>query len=97
MVEGRLSGQTELRQVNVSIDETTLKRIADKTGGQYFRATDNTSLGKVYGQIAKLETTMIEQDQFTEYRQHYALFVAFAMLLVVVALTLRGTVLRRLP
>ncbi len=87
----------DLMQVQVSIDETTLRKIADKTGGQYFRATDNASLGKIYGQIAELETTTIEQDQFTEYRQHYALFVVLAMLLVISAFTLRGTVLRRLP
>lgn len=87
----------DLMQVQVSIDETTLRKIADKTGGQYFRATDNASLGKIYGQIAKLETTTIEQDQFTEYRQYYALFVVIAMLLVVAAFALRGTVLRRLP
>jgi Ca-activated chloride channel family protein len=87
----------DLMQVQVSIDETTLRKIADKTGGQYFRATDNASLAKIYGQIAKLETTTIEQDQFTEYRQHYALFVVIAMLLVVAAFALRGTVLRRLP
>ncbi len=87
----------DLMQVQVSIDETTLRKIADKTGGQYFRATDNASLAKIYGQIADLETTTIEQDQFTEYRQHYALFVVIAMLLVVAAFALRGTVLRRLP
>ncbi|MBA3457464.1 MAG: VWA domain-containing protein [Deltaproteobacteria bacterium] len=87
----------DLMQVQVSIDETTLRKIADKTGGQYFRATDNASLAKIYGQIAELETTTIEQDQFTEYRQHYAMFVVIAMLLVVVAFVLRGTVLRRLP
>ena len=40
---------------------------------------------------------ILEQDQFTEYRQHYALFVVIAMLLVVAAFGLRGTVLRRLP
>ena len=91
------SPRGDLMQMQVSIDETTLRKIADKTGGQYFRATDNASLGKIYGQIATLETTTIEQEQFTEYHQHYALFVVIAMLLVVLAFVLRGTVLRRLP
>ena len=44
-----------------------------------------------------LERTTIEQEQFTEYHQYFALFVAAAMVLVVLAFVLRGSVLRRLP
>ncbi|MDQ3341417.1 MAG: VWA domain-containing protein [Myxococcota bacterium] len=90
-------GRTELMQTKVSIDETTLRKIADKTGGLYFRATDNASLARIYGQIDKLERTTFEEERFTEYQQFYVLFLANAMLLVVLALGLRGTVLRRLP
>lgn len=90
-------GETRLMQTQVSIDETTLRKIADKTGGQYFRATDNASLQRIYGQIDKLERTTMEEERFTEYHQFYGWFVALAMILVVLALGLRGTVLRRLP
>ena len=90
-------GETRLMQTQVSIDETTLRKIADKTGGQYFRATDNASLQRIYAQIDKLERTTMEEERFTEYHQFYGWFVAFAMALVVCALVLRGTVLRRLP
>jgi len=90
-------GRTELMQTQVSIDETTLRKIADKTGGQYFRATDNASLGRIYEQIDKLERTVIEEERFTEYYQYYGWFVVTAMLLVVLAMVLRGTVFRRLP
>jgi Ca-activated chloride channel family protein len=87
----------DLVRTRVSIDETTLRRIADKTGGQYFRATDHASLEKVYEQIDTLERTKIEELQFTQYRQFYGYFVIAAMSLVIVALLLRGTLLRRLP
>jgi Ca-activated chloride channel family protein len=87
----------ELMQMQVSIDETTLRKIADKTGGQYFRATDNASLAKIYKQIDALERTKIEAEQFLEYDQYYAYFVIAAMGLVVLAFALRGSVLRRLP
>jgi len=90
-------GSSDLMQMQVSIDETTLRTIAEKTGGQYFRATDNASLARIYGQIDQLERTTIEQDQFTQYHQYYGWFVAAAMGLLVLALLLRGTVLRRLP
>jgi Ca-activated chloride channel family protein len=93
----RGDGRTELRQMQVSIDEATLQKIATKTGGQYFRATDLASLQRIYQQIDKLEHTTIEEERFTEYHQYYAYFVTAAMLLLVLALVLRGSVLRRLP
>ncbi len=93
----RGDGRTELRQINVSIDETTLRRIAEKTGGQYFRAQDLAGLRRIYQQIDKLERTQIEEERFTEYDQFYGRFMIAAMLLVVAAFGLRGTVLRRLP
>jgi len=93
----RGDGRSELMQIAVSIDETLLRRIADKTGGHYFRATDNASLHKIYAQIDKLERTAIEEERFTEYHQYYSWFVAAALALVTLAFALRGTVLRRLP
>jgi Ca-activated chloride channel homolog len=90
-------GTSELRQMEVSIDETLLRKIADKTHGQYFRATDHAGLVKIYEAIDKLERTTIEEERFTEYRQFYGRFVVFAMALVLGAFVLRGTVLRRLP
>lgn len=93
----RSDGSSDLMQMQVSIDESTLRRIADKTGGQYFRATDHASLAKIYKQIDALERTTIEHEQFTEYHQYYAWFVVIAMGLVILAFGLRGSVLRRLP
>jgi len=81
----------------VSIDEALLRKIADRTHGQYFRATDNGGLVRIYEAIDKLERTTLEEQRFTEYRQFYAGFVVAAMALVVCALMLRGTILRRLP
>lgn len=40
------------------LDEETLKMIADKTGGQYFRATDRDTLKAIYHQLDQLEPTM---------------------------------------
>ena len=93
----RGDGRKQLMQMTVSIDETTLRKIADKTGGQYFRATDSASLKRIYQQIDKLERTAIEENRFLEYNQYYGVFVVAAMLLVAAALALRATVLRRLP
>ena len=93
----RGDGMTQLMQMPVEIDEALLRRIAERTGGQYFRATDHDSLAKIYKQIDKLERSKLEEDRFTDYHQYYSWFVAAAMFLVAFALSLRGTVLRRLP
>jgi Ca-activated chloride channel family protein len=93
----RGDGHTQLMQTTVSIDETLLRKIADRTGGQYFRATDHASLEKIYAQIDKLERTTIEEERFTEYHQYYAWFAGAAMALISLAFLLRGSVLRRLP
>lgn len=93
----RGDGRSVLVQMRSGLDETTLRKIAAKTGGQFFRATDAASLEQIYTQIDKLERTKIEEQRFTEYRQFYPWFVVAAMSLVVLALLLRGTLLRRLP
>ncbi len=90
-------GGTQLMQMEVSIDEAMLKKIAEKTGGRYFRATDNESLGRIYAEIDRLERASIEEERFTEYHLYYGGFVGAAMVLATVALGLRGTALRRLP
>ncbi|MBV8755698.1 MAG: VWA domain-containing protein [Deltaproteobacteria bacterium] len=93
----RGDGRTQLMQMGVSIDESLLRKIADKTGGQYFRATDQASLSRIYAQIDKLNRTTIEEERFLEYRQFYPYFLGTALLLVALALLLRGGILRRLP
>lgn len=93
----RGDGTSELMQTTVSIDEALLRKIADRTHGQYFRATDHAGLVHIYEAIDKLERTAIEEQRFTEYRQFYGGFLVAAMALMTAALVLRGTILRRLP
>ena len=50
--------------VEVKIDEQTLTEIANKTGGRYFRATNNASLKGIYNTIDELETSEIESVRF---------------------------------
>jgi len=50
--------------VQVEIDEETLMKIADATGGKYFRATDNEALKSIYKEIEQLETSKIKSNSF---------------------------------
>jgi Ca-activated chloride channel family protein len=67
---------TQYQNVPVEIDEQLLQKIADQTGGKYFRATDNRSLKAIYDEIDTLEKTKIEVTQF---RHHTEEFYAAAM------------------
>ena len=83
--------------VPVEIDETTLKRIAQVTGGQYFRATDKESLRGIYAEIDTLERTKLNIQQFKEHEEMYQIFAFFAFLLLAIEILLRFTILRRIP
>lgn len=52
------------QQSEVEIDEVTLKKIAAKTDGKYFRATDEKSLKSIYVEIEKLEKRKMEDQHF---------------------------------
>jgi Ca-activated chloride channel family protein len=86
-----------LMQVDVEIDEATLQEIARRTGGQYFRATDLEVLKQVYQQIDALERTILEENVFLDYTQHYPPLLALGLSLLVISLLLRSTLFRRLP
>ena len=81
----------------VEIDEQTLAAIADKTGGRYFRATDATSLARIYDEIDRLERTKVSELRYLQYHEHYGWFVLSGLGLVVLATLGSATVFRRIP
>jgi Ca-activated chloride channel family protein len=83
--------------VQLDIDEETLQRIAEKTGGQFFRATDTEGLQKIYQTIDKLEKSEAKVKHFQEYRELFRNFVLVALVLLMVEILLKETVLRRFP
>lgn len=81
----------------VQIDEALLKSIADKTGGRYYRATDNKTLKGIFEQIDKLEKTKINVSAFTHKTEKFQLFALIAAALLLIEWILRYTVLRSIP
>lgn len=88
---------TKMQQMPVEIDEAVLKEIAEKTGGQYFRATSNTKLKEIYEEIDKLEKSKIDVKHYSKKNEMYLNFGMLALLLLVLELIMRNTVLRSLP
>jgi len=77
-------GREVIQKVQVDVDEETLQDIANITNGQFFRATDNTSLQQVYNEIDALERTEIEITEYQNYTELYSWFTipaAFASIL----------------
>ena len=70
-------GRSQTIMQEVDIDEESLQMIADKTGGMYFRATDNSSLSGIYEEIDQMEKTVVEQ---TEYEQKDEQFFVFGLI-----------------
>ncbi len=69
------------RFIRNEIDEATLKAIAERTNGQYFRAVDERSLARIYDEIDQLERTEIEVKEFNRYRELYGWLLLPALLL----------------
>ncbi len=81
----------------VDIDEETLTKIAGITGGEYFRATDNESLRKIYSQIDQMEKYRISVNKVTKRQELFLPFAIAALMLILGELILRRTVLRSIP
>jgi Ca-activated chloride channel family protein len=83
--------------VLTKLDEESLRRIADTTGGQYFRATDGDALKKIYGQILELERTKFEVKEFERAREYFRWAAIPAVALLLLELGLGHTRWRVLP
>jgi Ca-activated chloride channel family protein len=90
-------GRTVMVNRNVTLDEKTLKMLADTTGGRYFNARNTEALSEVYGEIDKLEKTVSEGRLFTEYRELYQSLVLWGLGFIMLELVLRCTRFRSLP
>ena len=68
--------------MEVEIDEASLKQIADITGGFYYRATDRPSLDKIFEDIGHLEKTKMRVKTYTHYNERFGHFLVPAFALV---------------
>ena len=86
----------ELQKIPVEIDEALLQHIAEGTGGRYFRATDNTKLAEIYGEIGQMEKTRTSVDSFPVYKDLFKNYALAALVCLLLELLI-GALLRRLP
>jgi Ca-activated chloride channel family protein len=90
-------GRKVYQMVPVDVDETTLQKIADKTGGKYYRADNAEKFRQIYDEIDKLEKTEAVVNKYTEYKELFPWLVAAGGALLLLELVLAQTAFRRLP
>ncbi len=90
-------GQKVYVQIPVDIDEETLKSIATKTGGKYYRADSSETLRAIYDEIDKLEKTEVEAKKYVRIDELFPWAVLPGFSLLLLEVILGHTVWRRLP
>lgn len=80
-----------------TVNEEYLKKIADQTGGRYFRASREDSLQGVFSSIDELEKTKVEVNKFTRYTELFPDYLWWALWIFLLAWALEVTWLRRFP
>jgi Ca-activated chloride channel family protein len=95
LVQGVFGRQRQL--VEVSVDEETLRKIAETTAGHFYQATDTEGLNHIYATIDELEKTKFSQKTFAEYHELYWKYVFAALIFLICAWGLQRTVFLRIP
>jgi Ca-activated chloride channel homolog len=91
------TGETVYQEVPVDVDEETLQKIADDTGGKYYRADNAKKFHEIYAEIDKLEKTEAVINKYTEFKELFPWLVTGGLLLLLIEIILGQTWLRRLP
>lgn len=85
------------QMVPVEIDEGVLQKVADITGGKYFRATGNQKLKEIYKEIDQLEKTRVEVTSFRNANEKFYSWAFAGLLLILAEVLLSSTYLKKLP
>ena len=87
----------DIVEAKVEIDEKMLGEIAEKTGGEYFRATDKSSLESIYKQIDSMEKSKVEKFGVTHVYEEFLSFALVALALLLIEFVVKYIVLKRIP
>jgi len=90
-------GNTHIVMVPSDVDEDTLGKIAQMTGGQFFRATDTEKLADTYAQIDRMEKTTHTIRRYDHVSELFAWAVVPGLLFLGTTFWLEQTRFRRLP
>lgn len=87
----------QYQNVEVQIDEALLQAMAQNTGGNYFRATNQNKLRNIFKEIDQLEKSKIEVLTYESHTDEYAPLLWLALGLLLLELLGRLFVFKTLP
>jgi Ca-activated chloride channel family protein len=98
-VQNPVTGAVEMvyRMMRADLDDEMLGRIAELTGGNYFRATDEKALVEVFARIDELEKTSLEAPKVTTIRELYEAPLLAGLLMLAIGIVAGETIWMRLP
>jgi len=77
--------------VENTIDETTMRKIANIGAGEFFRVTDNEALKNVFNRIDKYEKAEIQETRFKDTSDYYFVYLKWAISLFLLWLLLKSS------
>jgi len=80
-----------------SSDERVLRRIAERSGGEYFRATDPEALEGIMEKLDPLERQEVKINETRDYQELFPWLLAPGLVLLAAAMAVRASRLRTLP
>jgi Ca-activated chloride channel family protein len=80
---------------NLNVNEAALREMANVTGGQYYPAESEQALAAIYDSIEQLEKSRVGRPQYGQFNELAPYFIAVALLLLALELSLRSTVWRQ--
>ena len=95
-VEDPIAGR-RIEMVRMDVDEGTLRDIATRTGGRFFRAQDPAALAGIYAEIDRLERAPIKSVRYRDYRDLGPALLGISALLLGAHALLTTTVFTRFP
>lgn len=77
--------------VENTVDETTMRRIAEIGSGEFFRVTDEQALAQVFAKINQYEKAEIKETRFKDTSDFYFIYLQWAMVFFLIWLALKST------
>ena len=74
-----------------TLDETTLRKIAEIGEGEFYRASDNKALEDVFKLIDQYEKAEIKENRFKDTTDYYQIYLKWGILLFLLWLALKST------
>lgn len=90
-------GQKHYQWFDADVDEDTLTKIADKTGGKYYRADSADIFRKIYAEIDRLEKSEAVVRKYQHFDELFAQVAVGALGVFLLEMILSHTVWRKLP